>query len=127
MMDAHPDNSLTRITYDQKFTRSRPAHGAGFKNWRPELSQRPSTDLPGFSTEQYNKSFKLDGEVVSYYDYVRGQLAGGSLKFEPVQEIKTMITELCSNVKDRMIAVNLAIMDNIQDKVKIQSRHRPET
>jgi hypothetical protein len=38
MMDAHPDNSVTRITFDQKFTRSRPAHGSGLKLWRPELS-----------------------------------------------------------------------------------------
>jgi hypothetical protein len=34
-IDAHPDNSLTRGTYGQKFVRSRPGMGAGFKNWRP--------------------------------------------------------------------------------------------
>ncbi|HLE11401.1 MAG TPA: hypothetical protein VI754_09145 [Bacteriovoracaceae bacterium] len=35
MIDAHPDNSLSAPTYDTKFGRSRPAAGAGFKNWRP--------------------------------------------------------------------------------------------
>ncbi|MGZ3693901.1 MAG: hypothetical protein ACXWQO_06845, partial [Bdellovibrionota bacterium] len=55
MIDAHPDQSITRITFDKKFGRSRPEHGAGFKNWRPELDNRPSSALPGFSAEQFQK------------------------------------------------------------------------
>ncbi|NJL25291.1 MAG: hypothetical protein HC902_09000 [Calothrix sp. SM1_5_4] len=31
LMDAHPDNSVTRITYDQKFSRSRPRMGRGLR------------------------------------------------------------------------------------------------
>lgn len=34
-IDAHPDNGLTRGYYDERFMRSRPGMGAGFKNWRP--------------------------------------------------------------------------------------------
>ncbi len=34
-IDAHPDNSVTRGLYDERFVRSRPGMGAGFKNWRP--------------------------------------------------------------------------------------------
>jgi hypothetical protein len=34
-IDAHPDNALTRGYYDERFMRSRPGMGAGFKNWRP--------------------------------------------------------------------------------------------
>jgi hypothetical protein len=34
-IDAHPDNGLTRGYYDERFIRSRPGMGAGFKNWRP--------------------------------------------------------------------------------------------
>ena len=34
-IDAHPDNSLTRGTYDLRFVRASPGMGAGFKNWRP--------------------------------------------------------------------------------------------
>jgi hypothetical protein len=115
MMDAHPDNSITRITFDQKFTRSRPAHGAGFKSWRPELNYEPSASLPGFSTEQFNKSFRLNGEGVSFYDYVRARMAG-SLHFDPVVELKTMMSELCSNVHDREIAVELALRNRINEK-----------
>lgn len=115
MMDAHPDNSVTRITFDQKFTRSRPAHGSGLKLWRPELSGEASEHLPNFSTEQFNKSFTLNGETVTFYDYVRARMAG-SLEFNPVVEIKSMMLELCSNVHDREASVNLALRDGIQKK-----------
>jgi len=115
MMDAHPDNSVTRITFDSRFVRSRPAHGAGLRNWRPELSTVPSAQLPGFSKEQFEPSYRVGGESVSYYDFLRGRLAG-SLKFNPVVEVKAMIGELCSNVKDRMAAVDAAIRANIQTK-----------
>lgn len=33
--DAHPDESVTRGFFDERFVRARPAMGAGFKNWRP--------------------------------------------------------------------------------------------
>lgn len=116
MMDAHPDNSITRITYDQKFVRSRPAHGAGLRNWRPELSTEPTAQLAGFSLDQFARIFQLGGESVDYYDWVRSQLAGGSLKFKPVEELKNKIGELCSNLQDREIAVRAAIQAGISVK-----------
>jgi hypothetical protein len=76
MMDAHPDGSVTRITYDKKFVRSRPAHGVSIGNWRPELNTQPTSDLPGFSAEQFNGirerkkiPFTINGSKVGYYDY----------------------------------------------------------
>lgn len=116
MMDAHPDNSITRITFDEKFTRSRPAHGAGLKNWRPELNRQPTAQLAGFSTEEFNKAFALGGESLSFYDYLRAQMAGGSLQFNPVQEVKSMMTEICSNIHDREYAVNASLKAGIQNK-----------
>lgn len=116
MMDAHPDQSITHITYDQKFTRSRAAHGAGFRNWRPEGNDQPSSDLVGFSEEQFNKNFVIGEETVTYYDFVRARMAGGDLKFNPVLEMKSMMTELCSNVHDRELAVNEAIKNMIMNK-----------
>ncbi|HWD50577.1 MAG TPA: hypothetical protein VG309_11660 [Rhizomicrobium sp.] len=69
-IDAHPDNSLTRGYYDERFVRSRPGMGAGFKNWRsPMLTGATRSadgeftgghvvlpknkDIPDFSDEQY--------------------------------------------------------------------------
>ncbi|PWU15255.1 MAG: hypothetical protein C5B49_12085 [Bdellovibrio sp.] len=109
LMDAHPDNSVTRITFDQKFVRSRVEHGAGFKNWRPELNLAPTAQLPGFSTEQFNREFSIGGTRVSFYDYVRAEMAGGALRFDPLAEVKTMISEICSNIHDREVAVNAAL------------------
>lgn len=116
MMDAHPDQSITRITFDKKFVRSRPAHGAGFKNWRPELNTNPTASLPGFSTEEYNPIFDFNGKPVDYYDYVRIHMAGGHLKFNPINELQNSLLEICSNINDRTSAVNAAIQQKIDQK-----------
>lgn len=116
MMDAHPDQSITRITFDKRFSRSRVAHGAGFRNWRPELNTAATASLSGFSTEQFNQSYELQGQVVDYYDYVRTQMAGGHLQFNPVTELKNSMLEICENIKDRVRAVGLSIEDQIDRK-----------
>lgn len=68
--DAHPDESVTRGWYDERFLRARPAMGAGFKNWRPlrlvgatrradgvylggRIELAPNKDIADFSDEQY--------------------------------------------------------------------------
>ena len=68
--DAHPDESVTRGFFDERFVRSRPDMGAGFKNWRPAMlvgAKRradgaligghvvlaANKDIPDFSVEQY--------------------------------------------------------------------------
>ena len=69
-LDAHPDESITRGFYDERFVRARPAMGAGFKNWRPmrlvgakrradgvfvggHVELAANKDIPDFSDEQY--------------------------------------------------------------------------
>lgn len=120
MMDAHPDNSITRITYDEKFVRSRPAHGAGLRNWRPELDTSATKLLSGFSAEQFEGTFQVSSERVGYYDWVRTRLAGGTLKFKPVEELRNKMSELCSNIQDRDHAVRAAL------SAKIQNQPQPE-
>ncbi|HWU25485.1 MAG TPA: hypothetical protein VN154_03705, partial [Rhizomicrobium sp.] len=68
--DAHPDESVTRGFFDQRFVRSRPDMGAGFKNWRPatlvgakrradgalaggHIVLAANKDIQDFSDEQY--------------------------------------------------------------------------
>jgi hypothetical protein len=109
MMDGHPDNTLTRIVFSKAFQLSRPEHGAGFRNWRPELNRENVTMLSGFSTEMFEKAFVIQGKSSNYYDFVRFQMANGVLKYNPLQELKAQIKELCSNAKDRIKAVQLAI------------------
>tara|TARA_B100000609_G_C17220803_1_gene439918 strand:+ start:3589 stop:5139 length:1551 start_codon:yes stop_codon:yes gene_type:complete len=116
MMDAHPDQSISRIVFSKKFSRSRIAHGAGFRNWRPELSTAATDKLPRFSTIQFSKTFELNGTPLDYYDYVRAQMAGGNLKFDPVAEVSGLMTELCSNVQERVHSVQAAIRVGIHKK-----------
>jgi hypothetical protein len=116
MFDAHPDQSISHIIFSKKFSRSRVAHGAGFKNWRPELSQAPTEDLPGFSTIEFAKSFELNGTELDYYDYVRAQMSGGNLNFDPVEEISDLMTELCNNIQERVGSVNTSLAAGLQNQ-----------
>jgi hypothetical protein len=68
--DAHPDESITRGFYDERFVRARPVMGAGFKNWRPlvlvgakrrrdgvyvggHVEPAANKDIADYSDEQY--------------------------------------------------------------------------
>ncbi len=145
-MDAHPDNSLTRGTYGRKFVRSSPGMGAGFKNWRParlvggaktpdgtfvggHIEFAKNAELPDYSSEQFfgnlarpadrewsSGQFMLDGQSVDYYDFVRAKMGGGSLNYEPVQEVRNMIKANCEDIRYRAEAVDLAIQRGIQNK-----------
>ena len=138
--DGHTDYTLTQMVYDLRFTRARPADGAGFKNWRPirlvgatrladgtlsggYIVATPNKDIADFSDEQYfgngvrdadedwaNGTFALNGEQLDYYDYVRAKLAGGQLVFDPVKEIGELATSICSNLHYRMQAVDIALV-----------------
>ncbi len=143
-IDAHPDNSLTRGFYDTRFVRARPDMGAGFKNWRPiklvdyyrradgvliggHMVLAGNAEIADFSDEQYYGtvrnpadtawnagSFKLNGEWLDYYDYVRAKLAGGRLEFDPVKEIGEMVDSNCADLRYRKDAVDLALAAGIQ-------------
>ena len=144
--DAHTDYSLTQMVYDLRFTRTRPAAGAGFKNWRPIRlvgAQRLSDgtlagghivvarnkDIPDYSAEQYygngprpadedwaKGQFTLNGETLDYYDYVRAKLAGGRLHFDPTNEVRDMAWSLCSDLHYRSQAVDLALAAGMATK-----------
>lgn len=134
--DAHTDYSLTTITFDVRFARSRPAQGSGFKNWRPlklegakkmpdgsyrggHVVAAMNRDIADFSTEQFygtgkrtddwaSGGFDVNGQAMGYYDFVRARLAGGKLVFDPVKEIEEMTSSLCSDLRYRAAAVTLA-------------------
>lgn len=141
--DAHPDNSVSRGVYGQKFARATPGMGAGFKNFRPimlvgatrasnnsllggQIATLKNADLPGYSTVQYygNKlgtswklgRFVLNGTEMNYYDFVRTKLAIGELKYHPLSELSNSLDALCQDLRDRVDAVNGAIMDGIHLK-----------
>ena len=144
--DAHPDYTLTRMFYDLRFARAPPGMGAGFKNWRPQIlvgakrrqdgalvgghvELARNRDIASFSDVQFfgngarpgdqdwaSGTFKLNGERLDYYDYVRAELAGGQLLFDPVKEIHDMVDSNCSDLHYRLQAVDIALAAGVQNK-----------
>ncbi|MFO1248093.1 MAG: hypothetical protein U1E93_07735 [Alphaproteobacteria bacterium] len=145
-IDAHPDNSLTRGTYDLRFVRASPGMGAGFKNWRPSrlagASRAPDGALVGgrvvlaansqiadFALTQYfgtgpagedrnwkSGVFELNGQAMDYYDYVRARLGGGKLRFDPLREVADMVASNCADLGYRADAVVAALQAGIQNQ-----------
>lgn len=99
-----------------------------------EISLTANRGIADFSLEQFygngerpaEKSqwnagaFTLNGETVDYYDYVRGQLAGGTLLFDPLREVGDMVDSNCDDLHYRVQAVDLAI------EAGLNHRNEPE-
>ena len=87
-------------------------------------------DIPDFSDEQFfgngperladsawsRGRFTLQGEIVDYYDYVRAKLAGGSLRFDPVNELRDMVRSNCADLQYRAEAVALGVQAGLDRK-----------
>jgi hypothetical protein len=74
---------------------------------------RPAEDT------QWNEGlFTLKNEQLDYYDYVRAQLAGGTLLFDPLREVADMVDSNCDDLHYRVQAVDLAVAAglNLQDE-----------
>ena len=136
-IDAHPDNSLTRGFYDLRFVRASPGMGAGFKNWRPlrlesghvvparnaaiadfSLEQFFGTGARGSDSDWKSGSFVLNGASMDYYDYVRARLAGGRLRFDPLQEVADMVQSNCADLSYRADAVTVALAAGLQNRAE---------
>lgn len=119
MIDSHPDNTLTTITYGEKFPRSGLKVGAGFSRFRPfsvenGLSVSRNADLPGHSLLQYQDGpFIWNGKAVSFYEFVRLKLSEGEIVYDPMTEFSDLLDEICLDTKYREEAVNVAIKAGI--------------
>jgi hypothetical protein len=60
--------------------------------------------------------FILDGETLDYYDYVRAELAGGSLRFDPVNELREMVKSNCADLQYRADAVALGVQARLDSR-----------
>lgn len=144
-IDSHPDNTLTSGMYNSKFMRSNPFQGAGFKNFRPlalvgakvdsngayvggKIVGAKNNQLANYSLEQYYGTqpdpagdwkagqFLINGKPIPYYDYVRVKMASGTLRIDPLQEMRANLADICTNLKDRVVAVNTALKSGVQNK-----------
>ncbi|NUN06557.1 MAG: hypothetical protein HUU57_12445 [Bdellovibrio sp.] len=144
-IDSHPDNTLTSGMYTPKFTRSFPYQGAGFKNFRPlrlENAARNSagefyggrivgvrnSQLRHFSLEQFygnrpdpqgdwqKGQFFFRGVQFDYYEYLRLAVARGDLKIDPLNDMHQNVADICTSLKDRVVAVDVSIRAGIDRK-----------
>jgi hypothetical protein len=151
LIDAHPDNSISSITYGEKFMRSSPQVGAGFKNWRPiqlanissdangnlkgTIKAKSNSEIRSYGIEQYYGNqpdyqnwkagrFIIDNQSVSYYDYVKKALRNADAHYDPFKEFNDSLSDICNDVITRVDAVQVAIDSNIH--LKAQPETLPE-
>jgi hypothetical protein len=137
-IDSHPDNSLTRGVYGKAFVRASPGMGAGFKRWRPlkldgaerlpdgtwrggKVRLAPDDQLTDWSDEQFYGTddrnpqkwsagrFRLGGETLDWYDFVRRRLARAGFRYDPLDETRGMVRAICEDLKYRVDAVDVAV------------------
>jgi hypothetical protein len=146
--DAHPDKTVSHGVFGEKFARSRPGSGAGFKNFRSlyllgankdavggmyggTVTTTPLAKTPGFSLEQFfgnelrppyadaewtRARYSANGQEKQWFDFVRAKLAIGELKYHPVEELQNAMDSLCSDLRDRVMAVQTAVDTGIQNR-----------
>jgi len=87
-------------------------------------------DIADFSDEQYFGNgprppedsewgiggFKLNGEYLDYYDFVRAAMAGGKLQFDPIKEVREMVDSNCNDLHYRALAVDLSIAEGLENR-----------
>ena len=129
LFDAHPDNSLSNITYGEKFSRTTVDVGGGFSNWRSfsyddedNVTATSNEDLSDFSLEQFQESttFIFNGKSMDFYEYVRNKLFKGTLVYHPVEELKELLDELCHDFQERNTAILNSLTGGLQNKNHIE-------
>ncbi len=136
-IDAHPDNSISRGSFNKEYGRSNPLHGGGFKNWRPfrvvstdrvRFEYTRDEDISDYSAEQYygnlpdsqwdwkKGKFVAAGRQVNFFDYVRIRMASGGFKMNPTFQFKKDMIELCTDLQERTRSVQTAVDNHIDSK-----------
>lgn len=115
MIDGHPDNSLTTQIFSDKFAVGGKAQGGGFRRFRPytfssglfggaTFERAPNDRLTaskfGIGEQQY-------GRGQGYYAWVRERLSNGA-PLDPVQQMRELSAQLCTDLQDRAGAVAAA-------------------
>ncbi|PIK15139.1 hypothetical protein [Halobacteriovorax sp. JY17] len=124
LIDAHPDNSLTAITYGEKFSRTSVKIGGGFSNWRPfsyvdsSVEFESNEELENYSLDQFQKSneFIFNDREMNFYEFVRNKLSIGNLVYDPILELRELLGELCYDFKERKSSVDKAIAEKLHLK-----------
>lgn len=125
MISAHPDRSISKPWFGNKFTKGTAANGGGFKRWRPirytsdgKILKTLNHNIVDYSADdQYQKTFSARGRTgLSYYDFVRTRLSSEDFKHDPVAEFVFMMQDLHEDISYRALAVNICIEKKIHQR-----------
>jgi hypothetical protein len=95
-----------------------------------QITTVPNYEIANYSNEQYygnqrtdlrednwkSGAFVLNGERMDFYAFTRASLSKGDLKLNPFIEVQNKTKELCEALKDRVEAVDVALLAGIQLK-----------
>jgi len=134
LLDGHPDNTLTRARFGEKFARGSARLGGGFRNWRWYRLEKDDDDRYRFvretnaeiharggdhsETAQYKKSYKMEEYWLNYFGWVRAKLSKNGMRIKPVEEFDELVESLCSDVLDRVDAVQIALDAGLHKKAQ---------
>lgn len=124
LMDGHPDGTLSWKRFGQAFALGGRSQGGGFKAFRPlrlvndQLVRAGNGELPDFDGQsQWDRSLWPTNKVNGgYHAWVRSMLADPGQRPDPVLDFREQIRALCSDVSDRIEAVDLAIAAGIHKR-----------
>jgi hypothetical protein len=130
MMDGHPDGTVTLKTFGHRMPRGSRRTGGGFRAWRhfhvlplePEgnavlISRELNRDAAHYSAnDQYQDRYELQGEKVSYHDWVKHTVAHGSDTVSPLAGLEARLERICDQLTERVVLVESARIDGWPDR-----------
>lgn len=124
LMDGHPDGTLSWKRFGQAFALGGRSQGGGFKAFRPlrlvndQLVRAGNGELADFDGQsQWDRSLWPSNKVNGgYHAWVRSMLADPGQRPDPVLDFREQIRALCSDISDRIEAVDIAIAAGIHKR-----------
>lgn len=138
LISSHPDYTVTRELFGRHVAQTQPELGGGLKAWRPvrlvgatrtargtyvggQVVAVANSQLADFSLEQHvgtepdasgawdRGRFVFNGRALPYHEFVRARLRAPGQKIDPLAEMASATSAMCSALISRKTAVNLAV------------------
>ncbi|MFH1531781.1 MAG: hypothetical protein ABIK09_13735 [Pseudomonadota bacterium] len=132
MLDSHPDGTLTRKVLNTTMNVGSARFGGAFRAWRHDhveivdaaaetfrLVREANADAYCYSaTEQYQGTYLVEGEELTYHEWVRYRMSGKGVRVDPLEEFPRRLSGFCQSVADRVGAVDETLAQGIHKKAQ---------
>ena len=131
MLDSHPDGTLTRKTFNTTMNVGSAKYGGAFRAWRHDLLEVVDPNTGAFrvvreanadaycysATEQYQGTYLVDGEELTYHEWVRYRMSGQGIFVEPLEDFSRRLSGFCESVAERVGSVDEAMKQGLHEKL----------